>query len=109
MAGDYSSGGGTAAEELGAAAGAEPDPTEEQEPPTPESSEDGIYIDAFPGSENLKPGDPLPLRMVGQTPDGQIQCEPMPMGDGEPAWKKDLKNSVQTVPGGAGIGNGPEM
>ena len=47
--------------------------------------------------------------MVGQTADGQIEVEPMPMGGGEPAWKQDLKNSVQTVPGGAGMGMSPEM
>jgi hypothetical protein len=111
---DYSGGGGegdSAASKLetmpesGTEAGN--DPGEEQEPKPDEGG--GMFIPAFPGSEKLQPGDPVPLRMVGQTADGQIEVEPIPMGDGEPAWKKDLKNSVQTVPGGAGIGNGPEM
>lgn len=76
----------------------------------PDAGEGNLFIPAFPGSENLKPGDPLPLRMVGQTAEGEIECEPMPMGDGgEPEWKKDLKGSVQTIPGGAGMGMTPEM
>lgn len=97
MADDYT--GGTAADELSA------DGAPEGQEPKPDGN---IFIEAFPGSENLKPGDPVPLRMVGQTHDGQIECEPMPPGDGEPEWKADLKKSVHTVPGGGGIGNGPE-
>lgn len=108
---DYS-GGGAAADQLEAAPegagemGA--DSAENREPKPDEGG--GMFIPAFPGSENLQPGDPVPLRMVGQTADGQIEVEPIPpSANGEPGWKQDLKKSVQTIPGGAGIGNGPEM
>lgn len=106
---DYS--GGDAAEQLDKGAGdagggdAAPDKSTE-------GREDTFFLPAdFPGVETLKPGDPLNLRVVGKDAEGKIEVEHVPMEgrEGDPEWKSDLKRTVPTTPGGAGMGMTPEM
>jgi hypothetical protein len=108
---DYSGGGGAGAGadlEAGAGGGK----------PTGETMSEGGHEDAggredtfflppdFPGSEALKPGDMLNLRVVGKDAQGGIEVEHVAGAEGDmPDWKKDLRNSVQSTPG-MGMGGG---
>lgn len=75
---------------------------------TESEREDTWFIDDFPGSENLQPGDTITLRVVGKDKSGALEVEQVAGGpEGEPDWKQDLRRSVETTPGPEMAGGPP--
>lgn len=90
----------SAAADLAATAGAPSapgnNPEEEKEGAEHEQAETFFLPSGFPGSENLKPGDTVTLKVVGKDAEGgiEVEAESPEEGDEGGDWKEDLRSSM---------------